>query len=56
MKYTIEIEEISSRLIEVDADNEKEAFDVVRRQYLNSEIILGENDFVDYEIRTFSRG
>ena len=49
-KYKVEIQETLSRLIEVEADSESDAWEIVSKQYRNSEIILGGDDFEDYTI------
>lgn len=53
-KFKIEVEEILQRIIEVEAESEEEAFDLVEEQYNKAEIVLTENDFILYEIRPFS--
>lgn len=51
MKYTIEIEETLSKVFEIDAKSESEAWEKANKQYKNSEIILSGDDFMSYEIR-----
>ena len=50
MKYIIEITETLQRQIEVEAQNESEAIKLIKEKYKNEEIILSEQDFIDYEI------
>ncbi len=45
MKYRINVEEILSRVIEVDASSEDEAEDIVKEMYRNEKIVLGSEDF-----------
>lgn len=51
MKYTIEIKETLSRVLEIDAKSESEAWEKANKQYKNSEIILSGDDYVEHEIR-----
>ena len=50
MKYIIEITETLQRQIEVEAQNESEAISLIKEKYKHEEIILSEQDFIDYEI------
>ena len=50
MKYIIEITETLQKQIEVEAQNESEAIKLIKEKYKNEEIILSEEDFIDYEI------
>ena len=50
MKYIIEITETLQKQIEVEAQNESEAIKLIKEKYKNEEIILTEQDFIDYEI------
>lgn len=50
-KYKVEIQETLSRLIEIEADSESDAWEIVCNQYRNSEIVLGGDDFEDYTIK-----
>ena len=43
--YTIEIEEVLSRVVEVEATSVEEAQDIVYEQYRNEEIILDDGDY-----------
>lgn len=43
--YKIEIEEILTRVIEVEAENQEQAYDQVYEQYDNEEIVLDASDF-----------
>jgi hypothetical protein len=49
-KYKVEIEETLNRVVEVDAENEDEAYMKVKEMYKNCEIVLMAEDFVDVEI------
>ena len=50
MKYIIEITETLQRQIEVEVQNESEVINLIKGKYKNEEIILSEQDFIDYEI------
>ena len=50
MDYVVEIKEFLSRQIKVTANSEEEAIIQVKKQYLDSNIVLDANDFVDFEI------
>lgn len=49
-KYKVEITEYLQRIIEVDADNDKEAIEKVETMYGNEEIVLSADDFINKEI------
>ena len=49
MKYRINIEELLSRVVEVEAENEEEAEEKVREMYMNEEIVLDASDFQSVE-------
>ncbi|MBQ9215727.1 MAG: DpnD/PcfM family protein [Prevotella sp.] len=49
-KYRVEIKEILSRIVEIEADNEKDAIDTVRRMYRNCDLILDASDYEKTEI------
>ena len=44
MKYKVNVEELLSRIVEVEAENEEDAEDKVRRTYTNAEIVLDASD------------
>lgn len=44
-KYRVNVEEILSRVIEVDADSEDDAEEKVKTMYNEQKIILGSEDF-----------
>ena len=48
-KIKIEITEILQKTIEVDADDEYEAYKIVKEKYRNSEIILDDTSYIDTE-------
>ena len=50
MKYIIEITETLQKQVEVEAQNESEAIRIIKEKYKNEDIILTEQDFIDYEI------
>lgn len=49
-KYRIEVKEVLSRVIEVEANNENEALDKVYEMYDNEKIVLDWHDLVEHEI------
>lgn len=49
-KYNVEIEETLSRIVEVEAENEDEAYMKVKNMYKKCEIVLIAEDFLDVEI------
>lgn len=51
--FEIEITELLSRIIEVEAETENEAFEKVKEMYQNEKIVLDSSDYVDTEIKIF---
>ena len=49
-KYVYEIIETLSKVVELEADNEEEAYHELKRRYYSGDIILDSDDFVDSEI------
>ena len=47
--FEIEIKETLSRIIEVKAKTENEAFAIVKQMYNDEEIVLDSSDYVDTE-------
>ncbi len=45
--FKIEVKETLSRIIEIEAISEDEAYFKVKEMYRNEEIVLDENDFVE---------
>ena len=50
MKYDVAIEELSTRVIEVEADSLEEAYYKASEMYYNEEVVLDFNDFADVNI------
>ena len=50
MKYDVAIEELLTRVIEVEANSLEEAFMVASELYYNEEVVLDFNDFADVNI------
>ena len=50
MKYDVAIEELLTRVIEVEADSIAEAFMVASELYYNEEVVLDSSDFADVNI------
>lgn len=51
--FEFEIQELLSRIIEVEAINEDEAYRVVKEMYNKEEIVLDSSDYVETEINSF---
>lgn len=49
-KYEVLVEETLSRMIEVQAEDESEALEIVKEMYKNCEIVLDYEDFSNVEI------
>lgn len=49
MKYKVNVEELLSRIVEVEADSDEEAEEKVREMYRNEEIVLDASDFQSVE-------
>lgn len=54
MKYKVEIKEILSKIIEIEAENEEGAINKVKEQYRNQEIVLESGDYIDTEFSIYS--
>lgn len=50
MKYDVAIEEVLSRVIEVEADTIAEAYELAEAMYYDEEVVLDFNDFADVNI------
>ena len=50
MKYDVAIEELSTRVIEVEADSAAEAYEIAEAMYYDEEVVLDFNDFADVNI------
>ena len=50
MKVTVIIEEVLSRCVEVEVDNEEEAIEVVTKQYNDCDIVLTADDYAETDI------
>lgn len=51
--YKIEIQELLSRIIEIEAPSAEEAIDKVKEMYRTEEIVLDSDDYVSTEIDEF---
>ena len=51
--FVFELQELLSRIIEVEAKNEDEAYMKVKEMYEKEEIVLDSSDFVETEINKF---
>ena len=52
-RYRIEVKEYLARIIDVDAESEEDAIDMVEEQYHNGDIVLDYKDFTDHEIKPY---
>lgn len=51
--YQVEITETSQRVVEIEAESEEEAIELVNQQYKDGEIVIEYNDYKGYEIGIF---
>ncbi len=51
--FKIEIKETLSTIINIQAENEQQAIDIIKKKYDNEEIILDSNNFIDTEITNY---
>ena len=49
-KYSIEVLEVLSRIVEVEASDEEEAIELVRQMYRRCDIVLDDSDYKVTEI------
>ena len=54
MKYKVEITETLQRILEVEAKEEAEAYQIVKDMYRNEEIVLSADDYIDIKIEVLS--
>lgn len=50
MKYDVAIEELSTKVIEVEADSAAEAYEIAEAMYYDEEVVLDFSDFADVNI------
>ena len=50
MKFDVAIEEVLSRVIEVEADSLEGAYEIASEMYDNEEVVLDSNDVADVNI------
>ena len=53
--YKLEIQELLSRIIEIEAPSAEEAIDKVKEMYRTEEIVLDSDDYVSTEIDEFEK-
>ena len=53
MRYKIEIQELLSRVVEIEASSAEEAIDKAREMYRAEEIVLDGDDWVETEIEEY---
>lgn len=51
--FKIEIIETLSRVVEVEAETDEEAYIMVEQAYKDGEIVLTDDDYVGYDIQYF---
>ena len=49
-KYRIEVAEILSRIVEIEADDEDDAIEKVRQMYRDCDIVLDSSDYIETNI------
>ncbi len=49
-KFRIEITEVLSRIVEIEAENEDDAIETVWQMYRNCDVVLDASDYVETEI------
>jgi hypothetical protein len=49
-KYRIVVTEVLSRIVDMEAENEDDAVEMVRQMYRNCELVLDASDYVETEI------
>ncbi len=54
--YMIEINEMLSRIIDIEADSKEDALKIAREKYRNEEIVLDSDDYQSTDIKIFSKG
>ena len=50
MKYNVAIDEVMSRVIEVEAESEEEAYGKAYDMYNEENVVLDSQDFLDFNI------
>lgn len=50
MKYNVAIDEVMSRVIEVEAESEEEAYGKAYDMYTDESVVLDSRDFLDFNI------
>ena len=53
MNYKVEIKETLSRIIDIEADNEEGAMREAKKQYMNENVVLNAEDYVETEFRMY---
>ncbi len=49
-KYSIEVLEVLSRIVEIEASDDEDAIEQVRQMYRKYEIVLDDSDYITTEI------
>lgn len=53
MIFKVEIKEVLSKIIEVEAENTANAIQIITEKYKSEEIVLDSSDFVEYKIEEY---
>lgn len=53
-RYKVEVSEILTQIVEIEADSEAEAVELVEKQYSNGDIVLDASNFLDNEIKIYN--
>jgi hypothetical protein len=53
--FKIEVQELSSRVVEVKAESTENAVNIIREKYRNEEIVLDYSDFNDVSFLIFDK-
>ena len=51
--YNIEVTEVLSRVVSINAENEDEAYFKVKKMYQQEKIVLDDSDYIDTEFKEF---
>lgn len=52
-EYKIEVEEISQKIVEIEAETLEEAISIARKQWYDGKILLDNDDFKQVNVREF---
>lgn len=49
-KFRVEVMEILSRIVEIEADSAKDAVETARQMYRNCDLVLDDSDYIETKI------